>query len=110
LARSGFCTSGSPTEIWVWPARWISGSATPSESTRLRIVSMASSTACGVTSGTCGVATPSYTSSMPPSRSRPSFVSFDSGVPGTITSSASTSSAATAPRIDRLRVRLVIVA
>jgi hypothetical protein len=37
-------------------------------------------------------------------------VSFDSGVPGMITSSASTSSAATTPRIDRLRVRLVIEA
>jgi hypothetical protein len=58
-ARSAFCTSGSPTEICSCPERWISGSDTPSASTRLRIVSIASSTACGVTSGTCGVGRPS---------------------------------------------------
>jgi hypothetical protein len=58
-ARSAFCTSGSPTEIWRAPARWISGSDTPRESTRLRIVSIASSIDCGVTSGTCGVGSPS---------------------------------------------------
>ena len=58
-ARSAFWTSGRPTEIWRAPARWISGSETPSESTRLRIVSIASSTDCGVTSGTCGVGSPS---------------------------------------------------
>ncbi len=40
-------TSGRPIEIWSLPARWISGSETPSESVRLRIVSIASSIACG---------------------------------------------------------------
>ena len=58
IARSAFCTSGRPTEIWSRPERWISGSETPSESVRLRIVSIASSTACGVTVGTCGVGRP----------------------------------------------------
>jgi hypothetical protein len=46
------CTSGRPTEICSSPERWISGSETPSASTRLRIVSIASSTAWGVTVGT----------------------------------------------------------
>ena len=54
-ARSAFCTSGRPIEIWLAPARWISGSETPRASVRLRIVSIASSIACGVTSGTFGV-------------------------------------------------------
>ena len=49
---------GRPTEIWSRPERWISGSDTPSESVRLRIVLIASSTACGVTVGTCGVGRP----------------------------------------------------
>ncbi len=55
IARSTFCTSGRPIEICVAPERWISGSDTPSASVRLRIVSIESSIACGVTSGTCGV-------------------------------------------------------
>ena len=58
IARSAFCTSGSPTEIWSRPERWISVSVTPSEFVRLRIVSIASSTACGVTVGTWGVGRP----------------------------------------------------
>jgi hypothetical protein len=48
-------TSGRPIEISFSPARWISGSETPSESVRLRIVEIASSIASGVTSGTFGV-------------------------------------------------------
>ena len=58
-ARSAFCTAGRPIEIWLAPARWISGSETPRASVRLRIVSSASSIACGVTSGTFGVGRPS---------------------------------------------------
>ena len=58
MARSAFCTSGRPTEIWSRPERWISGSDTPSASVRLRIVSTASSSACWVTSGTWGVGVP----------------------------------------------------
>jgi hypothetical protein len=58
IARSVFLTSGSPIEIWSLPACWISGSETPSASVRLRIVSIASSIAAEVTSGTCGVGRP----------------------------------------------------
>ena len=58
IARSEFCTSGRPIEIWSLPERWISGSDTPSASVRLRIVSSASLSACGVTVGTCGVGWP----------------------------------------------------
>jgi hypothetical protein len=58
MARWAFCTSGSPIEIWSGPERWISGSETPRASVRLRIVSRASSSACGVTFGTCGVGWP----------------------------------------------------
>ena len=56
LARSA--PTGSPIEIWSRPERWISGSETPSASVRLRIVSSASSSACCVTTGTCGVGWP----------------------------------------------------
>ena len=59
IARSALLTFGSPIEIWFAPARWISGSDTPSASVRLRMVSIASSIDCGVTSGTCGVGRPS---------------------------------------------------
>ena len=55
IARCAFFTSGRPIEIWFSPARWISGSDTPRASVRLRIVSSASLTACGVTFGTFGV-------------------------------------------------------
>jgi len=58
IARSAFSTSGRPIEIWSGPERWISGSETPSASVRLRIVSSASSSASGVTVGTCGVGCP----------------------------------------------------
>ena len=57
-ARATFFTSGRPIEISSDPERWISGSETPSESVRLRIVVIASSIACGVTFGTCGVGSP----------------------------------------------------
>jgi hypothetical protein len=59
IARSALLTLGRPIEIWLEPARWISGSDTPSASVRLRMVSIASSIDCGVTSGTCGVGRPS---------------------------------------------------
>jgi hypothetical protein len=59
IARSGSLTSGSPIEIWLDPARWISGSETPRASVRFLIVSIASSIACGVTLGTFGVGRPS---------------------------------------------------
>ena len=55
MARSALSTSGSATVIWLAPERWISGSETPSASVRRRMVEIASSTACGVTSGTLGV-------------------------------------------------------
>ena len=58
MARSAFFTAGRPIEIWSRPERWISGSDTPSASVRLRIVSIASSSACWVTTGTCGVGWP----------------------------------------------------
>jgi hypothetical protein len=50
VASSAFVTSGRATEICVWPERWISGSATPSWSTRSRMMSMERSTASFVTS------------------------------------------------------------
>jgi hypothetical protein len=59
FARWAFLTSGRLTEICSDPARWISGSETPSASARLRIVSMASLIACPVTFGTFGVGRPS---------------------------------------------------
>jgi hypothetical protein len=71
----------------------------------LRIVSRASSSACGVIVGTCGVGWPSYTSSIPPFRSRPSFVDFVE-----ITKPAAASSSSTIPRIEKFLVRLVIAA
>jgi len=40
-ARAALLTSGSPTTISLPPERWISGCATPSLSTRLRMMSMA---------------------------------------------------------------------
>src|SRR3954447_12628739 len=90
-------------EIWFAPARWISGSDTPSESVRLRIVLRASSIACGVTLGTLGVGRPSYTSSVPPFRSRPSLVGLVR-----ISMAAAASTRATRARMERLRVRLLI--
>ena len=57
-ARAAFFTAGRPIEISLAPARWISGSDTPRASVRLRIVLIASSTACGVTFGTFGVGRP----------------------------------------------------
>jgi hypothetical protein len=48
-------TSGRPTEIWFSPERWISGSETPSASTRSRMTSIARSSACWSTTGCCGV-------------------------------------------------------
>jgi hypothetical protein len=43
-------TPGRPTEICFCPRRWISGSATPSWSTRSRMMSIERSIAAGVTS------------------------------------------------------------
>src|SRR4051812_29881481 len=103
MARWGSFTSGRPIEIWLEPARWISGSDTPSESVRLRMVFRASSIAWGVTFGTFGVGRPSYTSSVPPLRSSPSLVGFVR-----ITAAAPARTTRTRPRIDRLRVRLLI--
>ena len=57
-ARSTFFTSGRPIVISSEPVRWISGSETPRASVRLRIVVIASSTACEVTFGTFGVGSP----------------------------------------------------
>ena len=57
-ARAAFDTAGRPIEIWSEPERWISGSETPRASVRLRIVSIASEIACGVTFGTFGVGRP----------------------------------------------------
>src|SRR4051812_26543627 len=67
------------------------------------MVLRASSIDCGVTFGTLGVGRPSYTSSVPPFRSRPSFVGLLR-----ITANAPASTTSTMPRIDRLRVRLLI--
>ena len=57
-ARLAFETFGSPISIWSRPTREISGSETPSESTRSRMISIARSMSSGVTSGTCGVGRP----------------------------------------------------
>jgi hypothetical protein len=48
-------TSGSPTAIWSRPERWISGSETPSWSTRSRMMSIERLTASWVTLGCAGV-------------------------------------------------------
>jgi hypothetical protein len=74
---------------------------------RFRIVSIASSIACGVTSGTWGVGWPSYMSSTPPLRSSPSRVFFSIGLEGMISPSASTKSASTRPRIVKFLLLLV---
>jgi hypothetical protein len=57
-ARSALETFGSPISIWSPPTREISGSETPSESTRWRMISIARSMSSGVTSGTWGVGRP----------------------------------------------------
>ena len=58
VARSASETFGSPTWIWSSPTREISGSETPSESTRWRMISIARSMSSGLTSGTWGVGRP----------------------------------------------------
>jgi hypothetical protein len=58
IARWAFLVPGRPTEIWSEPERWISGSETPSASTRLRMMSIARSIASLVTCGCCGVGRP----------------------------------------------------
>ena len=55
IASCAFWTFGSPTEIWVSPIRAISGSETPSVSTRSRMMSIARSTSSPSGPGTAGV-------------------------------------------------------
>ncbi len=68
---SGFSAPGSATTIWSSPWVWISGSATPNESTRLRMISTDRSMASGVTWAS-SVASPCRITSTPPWRSSPS--------------------------------------
>ena len=49
IASARLAAFGSATAIWLSPVRWISGSATPSWSMRLRMTSIARSSASGVT-------------------------------------------------------------
>ncbi len=58
VARLALETLGRPISIWSWPTREISGSETPSESTRSRMISIARSMSSWVTSGTWGVGRP----------------------------------------------------
>ncbi len=57
-ARDVFWTLGRPTEIWLPPSVWISGSATPSWSTRWRMMSTARVSASWFTTGVCAVGSP----------------------------------------------------
>src|SRR4051794_10553392 len=76
MARCSSETPGRPTAIWSRPARWISGSETPSWSTRWRMMSTARSRASWVTVGWAELGLPWKTSSTPPLRSSPSTVRF----------------------------------
>ncbi len=68
---SGLSAPGSATTIWSLPCVWISGSATPNELTRLRMISTDRLMASGVTLAS-SVAWPWRITSTPPCRSSPS--------------------------------------
>ena len=89
----GLSAPGSATTIWSSPCVWISGSATPNASTRLRMISTERSIASGVTS-LVSVGWPWSTTSTPPCRSRPSTA----GLIAIATSDAATRPMTTARR------------
>ena len=107
-ACAGSCTSGSSITIWFEPCLVIVGSETPSWSTRLRMIEIASSMSVGVTTWPF-FGSAWRTTSRPPLRSRPSISFRCAGEPGT-PSSATPASAArtmkTSVRCERREAKL----